>query len=425
MIRALLLGSGGREHALAWKLASSRLTEALYILPGNPGTAKCGINLNGSLHDFAGIREVILQERINLLVVGPEDPLVNGIRDFMEADQALSGVGIIGPGAAGAMLEGSKAFSKEFMVKYAIPTAGYRSFRKGETEEARAFLGTLKPPYVLKADGLAAGKGVVILTDRAAACEEIGYILDDGKFGTAGNTLVIEEFLEGIEVSVFILTDGKSYVMLPEAKDYKRIGEGDTGLNTGGMGTVSPVPFFTGEMRTRVEELIIKPTLDGLRKEGIPYTGFIFFGLMICGTNPYVIEYNVRLGDPEAESLLPRIESDFGELLMATVNGELSGKRVSISKNAAATIMLVSGGYPGAYRKGIEIFGLEEERKSLIFHAGTKSEGQQVITAGGRVLGVTSLGENLQDALKSSYHESEKIAFEGKYYRKDIGFDVL
>ncbi|HRZ41558.1 MAG TPA: phosphoribosylamine--glycine ligase [Bacteroidales bacterium] len=424
-MRALILGSGGREHALAWKLSQSGLVEDLYILPGNPGTAKCGVNLSGSVHDFQGIRDAIVQHGINLLIIGPEDPLVHGLRDFLESDEATQGIGIIGPGKAGAKLEGSKAFAKEFMQKYGIPTAAYRSFSKGESARASDFLRSLKPPYVLKADGLAAGKGVLIHTDLEMACREAELILEQGKFGEAGNTLVIEEFLEGIEISVFILTDGKGYVMLPEAKDYKRIGEGNTGLNTGGMGTVSPVPFYTEALRNRVEEKIIRPTLSGLESEGIPYLGFIFFGLMICGDDPYVIEYNVRLGDPEAESVLPRVSSDLGDLFLQAARGRLGSSELKISREAAATVMLVSGGYPGSYPTGIEISGLEGVEGSLIFHAGTRQEGSQIKTAGGRVLGVTSLGTDLQEALNKSYQAIERIGFDGRYFRSDIGSDVL
>lgn len=425
MIRALILGSGGREHALAWKLSQSTLLEELFILPGNPGTAKCGNNLNGSVHDFHCIRDAIVKHRINLLVIGPEDPLVNGLRDFLEVDEATRGTGIIGPGKAGARLEGSKAFAKEFMQRYKIPTAAYKSFSKGESARAMDFLKTLKPPYVLKADGLAAGKGVLIHTDLEMACREVELILEEGKFGQAGNTLVIEEFLEGIEISVFVLTDGKEYVMLPEAKDYKRIGEGDTGLNTGGMGTVSPVPFLTAALKKRVEERIIQPTLLGLSAEGIPYLGFIFFGLMICGEDPYVIEYNVRLGDPEAESVLPRISADFGKVLMEATQGELASATVEITSEAAATVMLVSGGYPGSYPTGIAIRGLEDVSESLVFHSGTREEDHQIITAGGRVLAITSLGGDLGEAIEKSYKSIEKIHFDGRNFRSDIGTDVL
>lgn len=425
MIRALLLGSGGREHAIAWKLSQSSLLEELYTLPGNPGTAQCGNNLSGSVHDFPAIRDAVIQHRINLVIIGPEDPLVHGLRDFLEADKATQGIGIIGPGKAGARLEGSKAFAKEFMQKYAIPTAAYRSFSRGESSLARDFLATLKPPYVLKADGLAAGKGVLIHTDLEIACREAEMILEEGKFGDAGNTLVIEEFLGGIEISVFVLTDGKGYVLLPEAKDYKRIGEGDTGLNTGGMGTVSPVPFFTDELQKRVVERIIQPTLRGLSAEGIPYLGFIFFGLMICGEEPYVIEYNVRLGDPEAESILPRISADFGRLLMNAAEGALDSAICEISNEAAATVMLVSGGYPGVYSTGFEIKGIENVNESLIFHAGTRGKDSGIITSGGRVLGVTSLGTDLSEALKKSYESIARIHYDGKYFRSDIGSDVL
>jgi phosphoribosylamine---glycine ligase len=425
MIRALILGGGGREHALAWKLSQSRWLEKLWVMPGNPGTAEFGINLPGKVTDFSLVKEMIRKHDINMLIVGPEDPLVMGISDFIKNDPELGNVDVIGPCAAGAMLEGSKAYAKVFMQKYGIPTAQYKSFKKGEMDEARTFLQTLAPPFVLKADGLAAGKGVVILQRLEDAESEIEEILERGKFGEAGSTLVIEEFLEGIEVSVFVLSDGEDYLILPEAKDYKRIGEGNRGLNTGGMGTLSPVPFFSSSLKEKVENRIIKPTLQGLKSEGILYQGFIFFGLMISDGEPHVIEYNVRLGDPEAESVLPRIESDLGEMFLAVSKKELKKHEITIAQEHAVTVMMVSGGYPGDYTKGYEIQGHDKVVGSLVFQAGTILTDGKILTAGGRVLGITSLGLTLVEALDKTYKSIEKISFEGSYFRRDIGFDVL
>lgn len=425
MHRVLLLGSGGREHALAWKISGSSHVEKLFILPGNPGTAMHGINIPGSVVDFQRIREVVLEYGISMVVVGPEDPLALGIKDFFLAEPSLAGVQVIGPSASGARLEGSKEFAKEFMVRQGIPTARYRSFHRGNMAEALRFLEELNPPYVLKADGLAAGKGVVIHHDKGLAVKEVEDILQEGKFGEAGSKIVIEEFLPGIEVSVFVLTDGDHYLMLPEAKDYKKIGEGDTGPNTGGMGSVSPVPFYDDPLMRKVEERIIKPTVEGLKAEGIHYAGFIFFGLMVVAGDPFVIEYNVRLGDPETESIVPRIGNDLVELFQATHQGSLHQHTLQLYPQHAATVMVVSGGYPGSFPKGIRIEGTEEVQGSHLFHAGTGLTEAGLTTQGGRVFGVTTLAESLPEALRISMLNAERIRFPGRYYRKDIGFDVI
>ncbi len=423
-MNVLILGSGGREHALAWKIARSRLLTKLFIAPGNAGTLHAGVNVNIQVNDFAAIGEFAKKENISLIVVGPEDPLVNGIHDYFLNHPALQGILVIGPGKAGAMLEGSKDFAKEFMFRHNIPTARYKSFTLTTLSEGYTFLESLNPPYVLKADGLAAGKGVLILQSLDEARTELQHMLE-GKFGASSKTVVIEEYLTGIELSVFVLTDGQSYKLLPEAKDYKRVGEGDTGLNTGGMGAVSPVPFADAAFMQKVDERIIQRTIAGLQIEAIPYKGFIFFGLMNVKGEPYVIEYNVRMGDPESEVVFPRIESDLLELLDAAAKGILSKSSLVISKQTATTVMLVSGGYPGEYAKGHEISGLDNIADSMVFHAGTKPTNDgKVVTSGGRVLAITSLGKTMGEALEKSYKNAAIIGFKDKYYRKDIGFDL-
>ena len=421
----LLLGGGGREHALAWKLSQSRLTDSLYIMPGNPGTQHHGETLEGNPLDFDRVKDVVLSHNITMVVVGPEEPLVRGIHDFFLGDPQLAGVQVVGPQAAGARLEGSKAFAKEFMVRHGIPTAVYKVFAEGEVEAAEKFLSLLTPPYVLKADGLAAGKGVLIHTDYAEACRDVSEILQGDRFGEAGKKLVIEEFLSGIEASVFVLTDGDHYLLLPEAKDYKRIGEGDTGPNTGGMGSLSPVPFFNDALRMKVVKKIIEPTIQGLRHEGIPYSGFIFFGLMVVNGDPYVIEYNVRMGDPEAESVIPRLSNDLAELMSSLGNKTLDRHDVKVDPRCAATVMMVSEGYPGDYTKGHSITLPDDTGDALIFHAGTKAHQGSLVTNGGRVLAVTSMGQTLPDALSQSFQLANKIDFRGCYYRKDLGFDLF
>ena len=420
----LVLGSGGREHALAWKLAQSEGAH-IFIAPGNAGTAEVGLNINIKPSDFESVKEFCLKQEINLVVVGPEQPLVDGIVDFFKQDEALKSVKIIGPDMRGAQLEGSKAFAKDFMAKYGVPTAKCFKVNKDNLNEGYKFLESLKAPYVLKADGLAAGKGVLILNDLQEAKDELGKMLD-GKFGMASATVVIEEFLKGIEVSVFVLTDGEHYVLLPEAKDYKRIGDGDTGLNTGGMGAVSPVPFCTPEFLDRVEERIVNPTLKGLKAEGIDYKGFIFLGLMNDGGNPYVIEYNVRMGDPETEAVMTRIEGDFADLLDACADGRLDEVHYAKSEMTAVTVMMVSGGYPETYKKGMKISGLDKLKDVMVFHAGTAFDtDKQVVTAGGRVIAVTSHGHSIEEARSIAYREVEKIHFEGANYRHDIGIDLM
>ena len=423
-MNVLILGSGGREHAFAWKIAKSSSCNQLFIAPGNAGTAEVGTNVNIDVNDFESIKKFVLTENIELVLVGPEDPLVNGIYNFFKEDEALKNISLIGPSKEGAQLEGSKQFAKEFMFRHNIPTAKYQAFTKDNLAEGYTFLESLETPYVLKADGLAAGKGVLILNDLQEAKDELKAMVADAKFGTASSTVVIEEFLDGIELSVFVLTDGDSYKILPSAKDYKRIGEGNTGLNTGGMGAISPVPFADRFYIEKVEREIIKPTVEGLKKDNIEYKGFIFIGLINVKGEPKVIEYNVRMGDPETEVVIPRIKSDLLNLLKGIGDGTFSEKDLEISEEVATTIMLVSGGYPEAYEKGKQITGIEKVSDSIVFHAGTKQEGEVVKTNGGRVIALTSFGENMNDSLKKSFDSAEKIAFEGKYFRKDIGFDL-
>ncbi len=423
IMNALILGSGGREHALAWKLSRSKKLDTLFIAPGNAGTASVGVNLDVKADDFESVKKVVLQENVKLVVVGPEAPLVAGISDFFRDDPELKEVAVIGPSRAGAQLEGSKDFAKMFMRKYNIPTARFRTFIDYSLMEGQQFLEELRPPYVLKADGLAGGKGVLIMHDLEEAKKELENMLH-GKFGQASQKVVIEEFLDGIEMSVFVLTDGENYVMLPGAKDYKRIGEGDTGLNTGGMGAISPVPFAGDDFMKKVEDRVVRPTIRGLKSERIPYTGFVFFGLMNVEDDPYVVEYNVRMGDPEAEVVLPRIQNDLLGLLEAAGKRRLGEQEVELDPDTVATVMLASGGYPGKYEKGKEITGLEKVSDSMLFHAGTKFEGERIVTNGGRVIAVSSYGTTMKEALKRSYESAEKITFDGKYFRRDIGFDL-
>ena len=423
-MNVLILGSGGREHAFAWKIAKSSLCKKLLIAPGNAGTEQIGRNIDISITDFQKIKDLCLKEEINMLIVGPEGPLVNGIYDFFHEDEKLQHITVIGPSKKGAQLEGSKEFSKEFMMKYGIPTAAYQSFTKDTLEEGYQFLETLSPPYVLKADGLAAGKGVLIPETLEEAKTSLKEMLANAKFGDASNKVVIEEHLKGMELSVFVLTDGISYKILPSAKDYKRIGEGDSGLNTGGMGAVSPVPFADRFFIEKVEREIIKPTIKGLVEEDIDYKGFIFIGLMVENGNPKVIEYNVRMGDPETEVVIPRIKSDLLNLFRGIGNGSFSEIDFDISEEVAATVMMVSGGYPESYEKGKKMSGFEDVEDSLLFHSGTKNDGDKVVTNGGRVLAITSFGKDINEAVNKSFKNAEKINFEGKYYRKDIGFDL-
>ena len=420
----LLLGSGEREHALAFKMLQSSKCATLFVAPGNAGTAKIAINISISPTNFEAIKEFVLKEKIDMVVVGPEDPLVLGIYDFFKNDLQLNHIPVIGPSKVGAQLEGSKEFAKEFLIKHNIPTAAYDSFTAATVEKGCLFLETLQSPYVLKADGLAAGKGVLILQDLEEAKNELRNMLVHAKFGNASKKVVIEEFLDGIELSCFVLTDGKNYKMLPTAKDYKRIGEGDTGLNTGGMGAVSPVPFADAILQEKIETRIVKPTVEGLLKDQIEYKGFLFIGLIIVNGEPIVIEYNVRMGDPETEVVMPRIKSDVVALFQAVANQKLNEVSLEIDPRSATTVMLVSGGYPEEYEKGFEISGLENVLDSLVFHAGTKLENGKVITNGGRVLAVTSFGENFQEAIKKSYQNVDKLHFDKMYFRKDIGNDL-
>lgn len=424
-MNVLILGSGGREHAFAWKLAQSRHLQNLYIAPGNAGTAHCGTNVNIAVTDFEGIKNLVWEKDIDLVLVGPEDPLVKGIHDYFLNDEVLKDIPVIGPKQDGAQLEGSKDFSKRFMMRHGVPTARYATFTNDTLAQGLEFLSTLAPPYVLKADGLAAGKGVLIINDLAEASAELKSMLVDSKFGAASSKVVIEEFLKGIELSVFVLTDGKSYKILPAAKDYKRIGEGDTGLNTGGMGAVSPVPFADEAFIKKVEEKVVKPTIAGLNKEGIDYRGFIFIGLMNDNGEPSVVEYNCRMGDPETEVVIPRIKSDLLDLLEGVATQTLDKRHYETLEETATTVVLVSGGYPGDFEKGKPVSGLDHKNDSLVFHSGTRQEDEQVLTNGGRVFAVTSFGRSIEDAVKKSFAAAEKIKYEGKYYRKDIGNDLM
>ena len=424
-MNVLVLGSGGREHALSWKIAQSSMCEKIFIAPGNSGTKLIGENVDIKVTDFEAIKKLVIEKSIEMVVVGPEDPLVLGIYDFFQQDQELKEVCLIGPSKEGAKLEGSKEFSKQFMEKYSIPTAKYQSFTKENLEEGYAFLETLSAPYVLKADGLAGGKGVLILDDLKEAKQELKLMLAESKFGAASEKVVIEEFLDGIELSVFVLTDGKNYKVLPSAKDYKRIGEGDKGLNTGGMGAISPVPFADKFFLEKVEDRIIKPTIEGLRVEEIDYKGFVFIGLMNVNGDPFVIEYNVRMGDPETEVVIPRIKSDLLNLFKGISNGTFGEKDFYVDEDYAATVMLVSAGYPEAYQKGKVITGLEKVENGMVFHAGTKDDGDKIVTNGGRVLAITSFGRDIEDATTKAFANAELIEFEGKNYRKDIGLDLL
>ena len=422
-MNVLILGSGGREHTFAWKISQSSLCQKLFIAPGNAGTQNHGTNVNISPMDFEAVKNLVIEQAINMVIVGPEAPLVAGIYDFFKKDKTLQHIPVIGPSAKGAQLEGSKAFSKAFMAKRGIPTAGYKEFTQANIEEGLAYIDQSTPPIVLKADGLAAGKGVLILKDIAEAKAEFTAMLD-GKFGAASEKVVIEDFLDGIEFSVFVLTDGKNYKILPIAKDYKRIGEGDTGLNTGGMGAVSPVPFVDKELMQKVEERIIIPTIKGIQEEELAYQGFVFIGLIRVDNEPFVIEYNCRMGDPETEVVLPRLENDLLALLVALSEGRLNETTIKISEKAATTIMLVSGGYPETYEKGKEMTGFEKVTDSILFHAGTKQLENKVVTNGGRVLAITSYGDDFKNALAVSNKNAELITFDQKNYRKDIGFDL-
>ncbi|MCO5267709.1 MAG: phosphoribosylamine--glycine ligase [Brumimicrobium sp.] len=424
-MNVLLLGSGGREHALAWKIARSSILDNLYIAPGNAGTSDFGLNLDIDPCNFTAVKEAVISRKINMVIVGPEAPLVEGIVDFFRNDSELSSIAIIGPSKEGAQLEGSKDFAKDFMNRHGIPTAKHQTFTKENIKEGFAFIDSLKPPYVLKADGLAAGKGVLILNDIHEAKKEFSSMLLDDKFGVAGKKVVIEEFLKGIEVSCFVLTDGEGFKVLPEAKDYKKIGENDTGLNTGGMGAVSPVPFAKGKFLDKVYNQVIVPTIKGLKADKIDYKGFIFIGIINVGGEPYVIEYNCRMGDPETEVVIPRIKSDIMDLFEGVATQTLSERDLEIDERTAATVMMVSGGYPEKYQKGKTIYGLNVPTSSLIFHAGTVADGPAVLSSGGRVLSITSFGKDVETATENSYITIENIEFEGAYYRKDIGKDLI
>jgi len=421
----LLLGSGGREHAFAWKMTQSPLCEKLFVVPGNAGTAAIAENVAISPTDFEAVKALVLKENISLVVVGPEDPLVKGVYDYFKNDESLKHIPVIGPSKLGAQLEGSKEFAKEFLMKHNIPTAAYDSFTAETVEEGCKFLETLQPPYVLKADGLAAGKGVLIIQDLEEAKTELRNMLVHAKFGTASSKVVIEEFLDGIELSCFVLTDGKSYKILPTAKDYKRIGEGDTGLNTGGMGAVSPVPYVDAVLMEKIETRIVKPTIEGFQKDDIEYKGFVFIGLINVKGEPIVIEYNVRMGDPETEVVVPRLKSDLVELFLSVADQKLGDFNLEVDPRSATTVMVVSGGYPEDFEKGKVISGLENITDSIVFHAGTKLDGQNVVTNGGRVIAVTSYGDDFQQAIKKSYQNIDKLSFDKMYFRKDIGFDLI
>jgi phosphoribosylamine---glycine ligase len=420
----LILGSGGREHTFAWKISQSPLCKQLFVAPGNSGTSKTATNKDVNVTDFESIKALVLSENIAMVIVGPEDPLVLGIHDFFLRDKDLNHVTVIGPQANAAQLEGSKEFAKEFLIRHHIPTATYKSFTKENVEDGYLFLETLSPPYVLKADGLAAGKGVLILNNLDEAKTELKQMLVDAKFGDASTKVVIEEFLDGIELSCFVLTDGTDYKILPTAKDYKRIGEGDTGLNTGGMGAISPVPFVDKVLMTKIEERIVKPTISGLQKDNLPYKGFIFIGLIMVGNDPFVIEYNVRMGDPETEVVLPRLKNDLVEIFKAIGNKTLKDIEIEIDERSAATVMLVSGGYPEAHEKGKEITGVNAIFDALVFHAGAKIEKNKIVTSGGRVMAITSFGKDYKEALTKTYQNIEKLHFDNMYYRKDLGFDL-
>lgn len=420
----LILGAGGREHTLAWKLKQSKKLTQLFVAPGNAGTASIATNLAIGVNDFEAIKNAVITLKITMVIVGPEDPLVNGIHDFFLNDAELKAIPVIGPQKAAATLEGSKDFAKEFMMRHNIPTAAYESFTAESLDKGYQFLESLKPPYVLKADGLAAGKGVVILKDLQEAKNELKSMLVDAKFGTASTTVVIEEFLDGIELSVFVLTDGKNYKVLPTAKDYKRIGEGDTGLNTGGMGAISPVPFANDEFMNKIHDQVVKPTVEGLKIDNLPYKGFIFIGLIKVANEPKVIEYNVRLGDPETEVVIPRIKNDLLEVFAAVANGTLDTINLELDERTATTVMAVSGGYPEAYEKGKVITGIENVTDAIVFQAGTTLKNDEIITAGGRVLAVTAFGQDYKEALKKSYENIAKLNFDKIYYRKDLGFDL-
>ena len=420
----LIIGSGGRENALAWKISQSKFCSKLFIAPGNPGTSYLGENVQISTLDFVAIKDLILSNKISIVIVGPEDPLVNGLHDFLREEIKNENLIVIGPKKNGATLEGSKEFAKEFMIRHKIPTARYRTFNKKNIHDANEFLNSLNPPYVLKADGLAAGKGVLILTDLNKAMQSLENMILKKKFGQASERVVIEEYLKGIEVSSFVLIDGETYKIFPMAKDYKRIGIGDTGLNTGGMGAISPVPFVDDKLYEKIENQVIRPTVNGLKKDNIDYTGFLFIGLMIVKNEPYVIEYNVRLGDPETEAILPRIESDLLEIFLQLKSSQLQNSNLKVSDLFSTTVMTVSKGYPEKYEKGKIITGLNCKNESFLFHSGTKIEGQNIVTSGGRVIAVTSMDKDLKIALEKSYKTISKIDFDGKNYRNDIGFDL-